>query len=319
MNEYQSRNNKIKSDKLSLLLHCPICMASMKVQANSLVCDEHHSFDIARGGYVNVLKKPATVKYTKSLFHARKAISESGLFDPLDQSITRLIDRYWMSKNRMPNVLDVGCGEGSRLVRIQEQLQHIMTEKTSTSSEAHTSDAPHIEQRASIFAGFDIAKEGIALACKHELDAAWFVADLAQCPVKDRTFDIILNILSPSHYGQFKRILRPDGLVVKVVPEQHYLHELRKMLFVASEKQEYEGSDDSQQQFADQFRLIASERVTEQVTLNQTQVHQLLQMTPLAWHAEQQTIEAIQQLDQMNITLDLTVLVGDQQQPIIYT
>ncbi len=46
-------------------LRCPICGQPLTVQDRQWVCAEHHSFDIARQGYVNLLPicgQPLTVQ-----------------------------------------------------------------------------------------------------------------------------------------------------------------------------------------------------------------------------------------------------------------
>ena len=41
---------------------------------------------------------------------------------------------------------------------------------------------------------------------------------LSQSPFADQQFDYILNILSPSNYSEFRRLLTSDGMLVKVIP-----------------------------------------------------------------------------------------------------
>ncbi|MBA5735303.1 rRNA (guanine-N1)-methyltransferase, partial [Escherichia coli] len=67
---------------------------------------------------------------------------------------------------------------------------------------------------------------------------SWTVADLANCPNQAETADVILNILSPSNYVEFKRLLKKDGFLLKVVPEANYLRELREFIYV-DEKSSY--------------------------------------------------------------------------------
>src|SRR5699024_3874054 len=70
---------------------------------------------------------------------------------------------------------------------------------------------------------FDISKEGINLAAATYEEIFFLVADLAHSPFSADSFDTILNILSPSNYQEFKRILKPGGLLIKVVPGADYL------------------------------------------------------------------------------------------------
>src|SRR5690625_6690305 len=76
-------------------------------------------------------------------------------------------------------------------------------------------------------------------AAKHYENHMWLVADLAQPPLQDGVCDIMLNILSPSNYEEFNRLLTKDGLIIKVVPRSDYLKELRQYFYQESEKEEY--------------------------------------------------------------------------------
>ncbi|HZG83126.1 MAG TPA: hypothetical protein VEZ13_20405, partial [Brevibacillus sp.] len=66
------------------------------------------------------------------------------------------------------HLLDAGCGEGSHLVSIQQKILE------------RTKIAP-------LGVGLDISKEGIKIAAKRSSNTIWCVADLARCPVMDRS------------------------------------------------------------------------------------------------------------------------------------
>src|SRR5699024_8950783 len=80
--------------------------------------------------------------------------------------------------------------------------------------------------------GLDVSKEGVIMAAKNYKDTIWLVGDLANTPIGDGSCQVILNIFSPANYMEFKRVLAPNGLVVKVVPRANYLKELREVLFL---------------------------------------------------------------------------------------
>lgn len=50
---------------------------------------------------------------------------------------------------------------------------------------------------------------------------------------------MIRNILSPSNYAEFNRLLNSAGLVVKIISQSDYLKELREIVFDEPEKQVY--------------------------------------------------------------------------------
>ncbi|WP_230200134.1 methyltransferase domain-containing protein [Bacillus niameyensis] len=141
----------------------------------------------------------------------RKIITESAFFEPLSHSIAKVIYNHVAKTNETIFMLDMGCGEGSHLSNICEIV----------SSNYYDSV---------VGVGIDISKEGITEASKNYTERIWTVADLANTPFKNQQFDVILNILSPSNYSEFNRLLKADGVVIKIVPQSDYLKELREHL-----------------------------------------------------------------------------------------
>ena len=87
--------------------------------------------------------------------------------------------------------------------------------------------------------GIDISKEGITMASKAYFGIIWCVADLTNFPLMNEQFDVIINILSPSNYEEFARVLKDDGILIKVVPGNSYLKELRDIFYGEANKREY--------------------------------------------------------------------------------
>ena len=155
-------------------------------------------------------------KYSKELFEARrKLITEAEFYKPLSEAIAKIINEHVVKTNETISILDTGCGEGSHLSNICDLVR-----------------SEFFRNVAGV--GIDISKEGIMVAAKNYSNKIWAVADLANTPFKDKQFDVILNILSPSNYAEFNRLLKSDGLVIKIVPQTGYLKELREHLFQKS-------------------------------------------------------------------------------------
>lgn len=259
------------------LFSCPICNEAMKVSDDGNVyCNNKHTFTIAKQGYVNFMTKNAYSKYSKSLFESRKKIIDSGLYNELHNKLVEIIG------DTVHTILDTGCGEGSHLVRICDSLQQNV-----------------------VAAGIDIAKEGIITAAKYYEEKIWCVGDLANSPFKEQSFDIILNILSPANYDEFKRLLKNNGKVIKVVPQTNYLIELRKQIFAKSQKEDY-SNDQTVTRFYEQFSKVTKHQITYKVPINSEMIPYLYEMTPLGWHVEQ-----INNVTLQEITIDVDILVGE--------
>ncbi|MDQ0857851.1 cyclopropane fatty-acyl-phospholipid synthase-like methyltransferase [Bacillus sp. V2I10] len=199
-------NKRIKGAKylsnFESIFKCPICDSPMNVfELKSLICSNNHTFDFAKHGYINLTTHPVRTKYSKDLFEARrKLIAEDGFFEPLSKAIAEIINKHVGIKKGTISLIDMGCGEGSHLSNICDIV---------------SSDY----QKTVTGVGIDISKEGILVASKNYTNKIWAVADLANTPFNDKQFDVMLNILSPSNYTEFNRLLKADGLLVKVVPQ----------------------------------------------------------------------------------------------------
>lgn len=74
------------------LLACPICGAAFEFrEPQSFVCLEGHGFDIAKPGYVHLLKQAHKTKYDQALFESRKKVIASGFFEKLIERVTEII------------------------------------------------------------------------------------------------------------------------------------------------------------------------------------------------------------------------------------
>ena len=123
-------------------------------------------------------------------------------------SILKKLLEILSSLSQHDNLLDIGCGEGYYARNLQAQLP-----------------AKHIY-------AFDLSKESIQLAAKsdHSLTVSWFVGDLAHIPIQDASMNVILDIFSPANYQEFQRVLRKNGLLIKVIPSSQHLQEIRSIV-----------------------------------------------------------------------------------------
>lgn len=257
-------------------------------ESKSLICDKGHCFDFSKSGYFNFLSHPHQDNYTKHLFEARRRVFQSGFFDPLLSKITDLILNDIGRESC--KILDAGCGEGSSLSRIHNMLK-----------QNNVVDVLGV--------GLDISKEGINLASKKYPGTIWCVADLAKAPFASNQFDIIVNILSPANYSEFKRLLTKDGVVIKVVPGKNYLHELREILFKNTHRQVYENSG-TVKCFLDNLDVTGSYDVQYNVILDKGLITDLVSMTPLSWGITEDRIEKLLEMNSLKLTVDLKILVG---------
>lgn len=260
------------------LFQCPLCHEPMTALAKGIICPNRHRFDLSKKGTLYFLDHQIKTEYDHEMFLHRGAMIQSGMYQPLLDVLAPLCENE--------QILDVGCGEGSFLNNLAEQ----------------------VSLGASI--GFDISKEGIYLATNQPANLFWCVADLTNLPFADASFSTILNIFSPSNYQEFDRILKTDGQVIKVVPRSGYLKELRAAFYPEdAQKQSY-----SNQQVVDKFQQIYPDMTQTQVTyvfnIPEKNRLSLLEMSPLEWGVSPERKAKIQANPLTQITIDLDILIS---------
>ncbi len=247
-------------------LACPICHSSLMPAGASLACEKKHTFDIARQGYVNLLtRKPDTLYEDKALFQARRLVYGAGFFDPLLDALRPLV---------VGIALDAGCGEGSLAAALGAQM------------------------------GLDISKQAVQMAAAVHKGIAWCVADLCNIPLPDASADTILNVLTPANYGEFLRVLKPGGRLLKVIPGDAYLREIRAL---TGKSPAAHSADDAIRLFARHMPLRETIPVRYAVTCSAELAAAVFAMTPLTAHEERRPVEAGE------ITVDLIILVGEKE------
>ena len=260
---------------------CPICQENLTLLESSLKCNNRHSFDLAKFGYVNLAPQiKQSANYDKENFQNRQQILEAGFYQAILDAISDLI----ASSKTAKTILDIGCGEGY----YSRKLQEVHPDKT--------------------FYAFDISKDSIQIAAKSETNWAvnWFVGDLARLPIKNTSMDILLDVFSPANYGEFIRVLSKDGVLIKVIPTENHLKEIRQMVQNQLTKKDY-FNQDIKEHFQEHFSIqsIQTASLTKSITAEQRQA--LLSMTPLLFHVDQSKIDWSQLTE---ITIEAEILVG---------
>ncbi len=261
---------------------CPICRENLTLVESSLKCENRHSFDLAKFGYVNLAPQiKQSANYDKENFQNRQQILEAGFYQAILEAVSDLLSN---SKNAK-TILDIGCGEGF----YSRKLQESHSDKT--------------------FYAFDISKDSVQIAAKSEPNWAvnWFVGDLARLPIKDASMDILLDIFSPANYGEFKRVLKENGLLIKVIPTENHLKEIRQKVQDQLTNKDY-SNQDIKDHFQNNFTILSSKTASLTKPITAEQLQALLSMTPLLFHVDQSKIDWSQLTE---ITIEAEILVGE--------
>ena len=240
----------LKNDNI---LICPICGNRFLFIDNSLKCNKHN-FDISKKGTVNLVYskhyKDSKV-YNYELFKNRRDFILKGFYDKLYKRISNILSNRFSSEC---TILDLGCGEGSHSKFILDLLKFNYR-----------------------YYGFDYAKEAIKLASDYvDNNRFYFLGDVNNVPIKDKSIDIILDILSPFNEKEVKRVIKDDGIFIKVSPGENYLKELRDVLGMKS----YNNADEIFNNLQKKFSKIDKYNLNYKTQINEDNFQNLVKMTP---------------------------------------
>ena len=267
-----------KRDKLFLAaeqlnnLSCPVCALPLHRDADDLACARGHRLNVNRKGCLNVLSQQADSCYDADLFAARNRVLRAGCYDAIVDAIEALLpdDTHCL--------LDAGCGDGW-------YLNALLTRHEGWCG-----------------AGVDISRDAILQATSHPCTALWLVGDLRRLPFADGSFTALLDVLTPANYDEFRRVLGPDGLLIKVYPGSGYLRELRAARGMPPYE---EGQVDAY--LREKATIVGEQRVTVTHAVSDELWRDFVWMTPLMQDLSAEEKNRIAAQNAGSVTVDLHV------------
>lgn len=264
------------------LLRCPKCgRAFVTVLDYSLACQQGHVWNLNKKGFVYFLDHAAPGEYDRENLADRRNVLQAGMFQPMIEQVAQYIP------TEPQTILDIGTGEGTPLYQLmQARPDHHDT-----------------------YLGFDISKAGVQLATQLDPNLFFCVADLRQLPFADASMSTIVEFFSPSDYQEFKRVLKPGGQVLKIIPNADYLIELRHLLYPTGEKRTYDNSA-VVQRFAENYPTMQMVPIKYEFSLAPELRASLVQMSPLHWGKGARKLTATDLAQLTQVTIDVSLLIG---------
>ena len=260
-------------------LICPVCGAPLLPKARTWGCENNHSFDLAKEGYVNLLLGSRTGDSTgdsKEAARFRRDFLNKGYYAPLRDRLTALLEMRAAEFGRPCRLLDVCCGEGWY-----------------TSAFAAV---PGLEVW-----GFDLAREMVRLAAKRG-GGSYFVANLARIPVKSGSFDLATLLFAPFQEKELLRILKPGGRLYLVIPGRRHLYGLKQAVY----DQPYE--NDEALPRAETLRLAGIQKVSAAVTLAcREDIRAVFRMTPYYYRTSPADREKLERYDSLETEIEFII------------
>ncbi|EMC7872956.1 putative RNA methyltransferase [Acinetobacter baumannii] len=258
-------------------LMCPVCRQRLELVSTTWRCEQGHSYDIAKQGYVNLhvvqhkhSKNPGD---TPESVDARRAFLQGGYYQPLQQAVVHLLKDL---KAKM--VLDIGCGEGYYTSAMQQVVEQCI--------------------------GVDIAKNAVQRAAKLNDKVTWVVGTGATLPVIDQSMDVCTSLFSPIPQTEILRVLKDDGYLIVVTPATDHLYAMREALF---EQVNPHTPQKFVEQLQDLFELKEQQVIDAPLVLDQQALKNLIAMTPYAYKASPERRMQLEQKAHLQVTASFQI------------
>ena len=271
------------------LLRCPLCKSGFTAAAGAFVCQNRHSFDLAREGYANLLRsgrrRPASGGDGPTQLRYRAEFLGAGHLNAVGATVAQHIER---SVHGAAHVLDAGSGAGHHLARLTATMTGPV-----------------------IGLGLDISKHAVRYAARHWPTLAFAVADLwGEWPVHDAAADLVVSIFAPKNFPEMARVLRHGGRLALAYPGPEHMIELRDRFGLLRQDERSAG------RYADMARRLVGPtcvtRLRRRTVLDPATACALILMGPNARRFDSTVLDLGP--DPLAVTLEMNVLFARKAQ-----
>jgi 23S rRNA (guanine745-N1)-methyltransferase len=265
---------------------CPSCGLALTLNADSASktysCTNGHSFDIAREGYLNLLlaqhKRSRNPGDSDDMIRSRQRFLSAGYYSSLSDAIVSQVAISTMSFKQ--SLIDLGCGEG-----------HYMQQLRNASADLK-------------LLGIDISKFAVRLAAKRKMDARLVVDSAFNIPLFENRVDTAISVFSPVCVEETARILKPGGTLIMVGPGEQHLSGLTEIIY--DKTVPHAGNP---LQNTAQFSLQESIEIKEDISVNGSDILDLLTMTPYFWHTRPEQQELLAKLENLETLIHFYIKI----------
>lgn len=263
---------------------CPICKKALRFSEKTAECEENHSFDISKSGYVNLLLSQKSNKKRhgddKMMALCRQSFLNRGYYGNLLELLREKSLKYSTENG---SFLDLGCGECYYSKGIEEFFK---------------ANKRHMD-----FYGVDISKDILSVAAKRKGGISLAVASVSALPFSDGSLDMVLNVFAPNS-SEVLRVLKKGGILIKAIPLKSHLLEIKEAVYDSvylnkAEPKELEG-----------FEIAESMELKNKIFLaNGEDIENLFKMTPYYYKTSKEDQQKLLSLGSLNVSTEFGILI----------
>lgn len=254
------------------MLVCPKCREPLIKIDRTYQCPVHHSYDIAKKGYVNlVLGNQKISGDSKEMVDARTLFLSQGYYQVLADKLIQVLDEY-----DPKTLVDAGCGEGYYTRQFKKADRQILA--------------------------FDLSKPALNTAAKMDHDSVYAIASIFDMPIADESADCVMNIFAPTPVEEIQRILKTGGTLIKVGPAAKHLHGLKAVLYEEVYDNEEETNEIEGLNFIQRITVSDLIKITDNAV-----IRALFMMTPYYWKTSQEASARLNELSELTTEIDFLI------------
>ena len=261
---------------------CPNCGTELRPinAGKTYSCDNNHSFDRAKEGYLNLLlvqhKRSRNPGDSDEMIRSRQRFLNAGYYQTLANAIIEQIPTMAADSK----LLDIGCGEGYYLQAINKARNDLQ------------------------LVGIDISKTAVRLAAKRRFPAQLAVDSSFNLALFDNSIDCAMSVFSPISASEAARVLKPEGLFIMIGPGERHLSGLTAHIY---DKPVPHGGNFKALDESAEFSLKGQTDIQQNISIQGSAIGDLLRMTPYYWHATPEQQESLGKLDKLETEIHFTI------------
>lgn len=268
------------------MIKCPVCNNELKEFDTLYKCSNNHSFDKNKKGYTNLLLANQMHSIdpgdNKEMVMARVNFLKTNKYKSLRDSIETIINQY--KENDFFSFLDIACGEGW-------YTNYLMSKFNNSKGVA-----------------IDLSKYALIEANKNRKELninniKYYVASLTKLPFLDESIDIALNCFAPLDDVEFSRVIKRNGIFIRVLPNTYHLYELKEVLYKEVKLNNEKDSD------LINFKLLDIKEVNDEIELNNVEINNLFMMTPYYYKSPIEGSNKLKSLDYLKTRISFKIYI----------